>query len=126
MFFARKSHFLIIDPASGSATPIYPILEGVVRCWNWRVLLFMLDTCTRNRKEVEDLLSVPFLGEIPLPITQKGKRLWRRKEEEILPQKRSGSSGRIWLYGCGACAACANSLTNYRSGEYAMMQFLLL
>ena len=70
----------IIDPASGSDSPIYPnrikktmlgLGIGVALPAMVFLLMLMLNTGVRNRKDVEDVLSVPFLGEIPYTFKQK-------------------------------------------------------
>lgn len=64
----------IIDPASGSDQPIYPgfmkkmlLGTGLGLALPTMVLLLklMLDTAVRRRKDVEEAIAVPFLGEIP-------------------------------------------------------------
>ncbi len=77
-----ESNARIIDPAAGSNVPIAPdrrmillaaLLAGVAIPALIIWLSIMLDTCVRTRKDVEDRLSIPFLGEIPLKKRQKGK-----------------------------------------------------
>src|SRR5690606_23779428 len=64
----------IIDPASGSNAPVYPsrirkmmlgVGIGIVLPAVVFLLMLMLDTGVRNRKDIEEAISVPFLGEIP-------------------------------------------------------------
>lgn len=70
----------IVDPASGSYEPIYPsavrklalgIGIGLVLPAVFFLIRLMLDTAVRNRKDVEEVLSVPFLGEMPYYPKQK-------------------------------------------------------
>lgn len=65
----------IIDPASGSNVPVAPksmmifLASIVLGCAIPAGVLWMLvisDTKVRSRKDVEGVLSVPFLGEIPM------------------------------------------------------------
>ena len=69
-----ESNARIIDPAMGSNTPIAPrtqfiLLIGLITgLITPLVILFIrrtLDTCVRWKKDLEDNLSIPFLGEIP-------------------------------------------------------------
>lgn len=64
----------VIDPASGPSRPIYPgkirkvalgVGIGLVLPAIILLIILMLDTSIRDRKDLEDRLSVPFLGEIP-------------------------------------------------------------
>lgn len=64
----------MIDPAKGDSGPIYPqklksLLLGVgcglVLPTAILLLVLMLDTAVRTRKEIEDATTVPFLAEIP-------------------------------------------------------------
>ncbi|WP_301704848.1 polysaccharide biosynthesis tyrosine autokinase, partial [uncultured Parabacteroides sp.] len=70
-----ESNARIIDPAAGSNAPVAPkammilLASVVLGCaipagvlW----LLMVSDTKVRSRKDVEGVLSVPFLGEIPM------------------------------------------------------------
>ena len=69
-----ESNARIIDPASGSTRPVAPrsmiilmasvVLGGVIPAglfW----LLSIMDTKVHNRKDLEQVLSIPFLGDIP-------------------------------------------------------------
>ncbi len=65
----------IIDPAYGSDAPVAPqtstiylaaLLLGLAIPLVILYVLELLDTTIRGRKDLEDYLSVPFLGEIPL------------------------------------------------------------
>ena len=79
-----ESNARIIDPATGSNVPIAPN-RRVIFLAALGIGLFIpafiiwlaitLDTCIRTRKDVEDHLSIPFLGEIPLRKSRKGKNL---------------------------------------------------
>lgn len=77
-----ESNARIIDPATGNSQPISPKVKMVLLAalvmgcavpagilW----LLTIMDTRVRGRKDVEDNLSVPFLGEIPLQDKTKKK-----------------------------------------------------
>ena len=70
-----ESNARIIDPATGSDLPISPkvkivllatLVIGFVIPAGILWLLTIMDTRVRGRKDVEENLSVPFLGEIPL------------------------------------------------------------
>ena len=65
----------VIDSAEGSNAPISPrrnrilllgVLIGIALPAVACLMILFLDTRVRGRKELEDALSVPFLGEIPL------------------------------------------------------------
>ena len=65
----------VIDSAEGSNAPISPrrnrilllgVLVGIALPAVVCLMILFLDTRVRGRKELEDALSVPFLGEIPL------------------------------------------------------------
>ena len=65
----------VIDSAEGSNAPISPrrnrilllgVLVGIALPAVACLMILFLDTRVRGRKELEDALSVPFLGEIPL------------------------------------------------------------
>lgn len=65
----------VIDPATGSSAPVSPnklkklalgvgigtVLPAVIL-----LSLLLLDTGVRSRKDIEDVVSAPFLGEVPL------------------------------------------------------------
>ena len=64
----------IIDPAYGSSTPVAPrsviilfiaLLFGLATPFGIIYLMEILDTTIRGRKDIEDKLSIPFLGDIP-------------------------------------------------------------
>lgn len=64
----------IIDPATGSLSPVYPnklkklllgLSIGLALPSAILILMLMLDTRVRTRKEIEEVVSVPFLAEIP-------------------------------------------------------------
>ncbi|MDR1200233.1 MAG: polysaccharide biosynthesis tyrosine autokinase [Tannerellaceae bacterium] len=70
-----ESSARIIDPAMGSKTPIAPktkiimmaaCILGLVIPAGGLWLIYTMNTTVRNRKDVEDILSIPFLGDIPL------------------------------------------------------------
>lgn len=72
----------IIDPAMGSNAPISPngqqilmigILVGLAIPAAILVLMSLLDTAVRTKKDVTSVLSVPFLGEIPERVRVKGE-----------------------------------------------------
>ena len=65
----------IIDPAAGSNSPIHPSLYrnallgagcGVAVPTIILLLILMFDTRIHSRKELENAISIPFLGEIPV------------------------------------------------------------
>lgn len=77
-----ESNARIIDPAMGSSTPIAPQTQKILLIGMLlgllipTVILYILkvsDTCIRWRKDLEDKLSVPFLGEIPQRERMKGE-----------------------------------------------------
>lgn len=77
-----EDNILIIDPASGAAGPVYPILFrkvglglaiGTVLPAIVLLLLLMLDTGIRGRQDIEKASSVPFIGELPFIRNRKGK-----------------------------------------------------
>ncbi|WP_437920472.1 GumC family protein [Sphingobacterium sp. LRF_L2] len=68
----------VVDPPSGSPWPIYPnkvrkvmtgVGIGVVLPTIALLLLLLLDTKVNGRKDIEEALTVPFLGEIPFAKT---------------------------------------------------------
>lgn len=70
-----ESNARIIDLAYGPAAPVAPktsmifaiaLLAGVAIPFGLIFLLSMLDTTIRGRRDVEENLSAPFLGDIPL------------------------------------------------------------
>jgi capsular exopolysaccharide synthesis family protein len=70
-----ESSARIIDPAMGSKTPIAPktkitmlaaFILGLVIPAGGLWLIFTMNTTVRNRKDIEDALSIPFLGDVPL------------------------------------------------------------
>lgn len=77
-----ESNARIIDPAMGSNTPISPqtqkillggLILGLLIPTGILYILKILDTSVRWKKDLEDKLSVPFLGEIPQRIRVKGE-----------------------------------------------------
>ena len=77
-----ESNARIIDPASGSSVPVAPksmmillaaiVLGGTIPMivlW----LLNVTDTKVRTRKELDNILTIPFLGDIPRHGTRKGE-----------------------------------------------------
>lgn len=77
-----ESNARIIDPAMGSNIPIAPrtqfillvgLMFGLLIPAGVLFLLKISDTCVRWKKDLEDNLSVPFLGEIPQRIRVKGE-----------------------------------------------------
>ncbi|MDR1555786.1 MAG: polysaccharide biosynthesis tyrosine autokinase [Tannerellaceae bacterium] len=70
-----ESNARIVDPATGSNDPVSPktmiimlaaLIMGVVTPSGYFWLQNALSTTVRNRKDVEDVLTIPFLGDIPL------------------------------------------------------------
>lgn len=64
----------VLDPAGGGDTPISPngrsmimagIMKGIALPAIVLLLFLFFDTRIRNRKDIEDAVTVPFLGEIP-------------------------------------------------------------
>ena len=83
----------VLDPAGGSDTPVSPngraiIMGGVVKgaALPFVILLALLffDTRIRNRKDIEDATSVPFLGEIPKDTNKKTKKVDGKKEDIVV------------------------------------------
>ena len=83
----------VLDPAGGSDTPVSPngraiIMSGVVKgtALPLVICLAMLffDTRIRNRKDIEDATSVPFLGEIPKDTNKKHQKVDGKKEEIVV------------------------------------------
>lgn len=83
----------VLDPAGGSDTPVSPngraiIMSGVVKgtALPLVICLAMLffDTRIRNRKDIEDATSVPFLGEIPKDTNKKTQKVDGKKEEIVV------------------------------------------
>lgn len=77
-----ESNARIIDPAMGSNIPIAPrtqfillvgLMFGLLIPAGVLFLLKISDTCVRWKKDLEDNLSVPFLGEIPQRARVKGE-----------------------------------------------------
>lgn len=77
-----ESNARIIDPAMGSNMPISPKVQLILLVGLMggllipTVILFILktsDTCVRWKKDLEENLSVPFLGEIPQRLRVKGE-----------------------------------------------------
>ena len=77
-----ESNARIIDPASGSSAPIAPkpmmillaaVALGTVIPMGVLWLLNITDTKVRTRKELDNVLTIPFLGDIPRHGTKKGE-----------------------------------------------------
>ncbi len=73
----------IIDSASGSNSPFYPskfkkvalgIAIGVAIPAVILLLMLLLNTKIRNRKDIEDVIQVPFVGEIPFSTDMKAAK----------------------------------------------------
>lgn len=78
-----ESNARIIDPASGGSVPVSPksnmilfaaLLLGCAIPAGILWLITSLDTRVRDRKDVEDKLSIPLLGEIPYREPKKGEK----------------------------------------------------
>ncbi len=70
----------LIDSASGSVAPISPNMYkklllgvgcGIAVPTVILLLILMLDTSVRSRKDLENVLTIPFLGDIPLAVDKK-------------------------------------------------------
>ncbi|HFK5521098.1 TPA: GumC family protein [Elizabethkingia anophelis] len=70
-----EANLRIVDPPVGDAYPIYPnrlkklftgVAIGTVLPMIVLLSLLLLNTAVRGRQDLENVLSVPFLGEIPL------------------------------------------------------------
>lgn len=77
-----ESNARIIDPAMGSNSPMAPrtqqillvgLMLGLLIPAGILYVLKVSDTCIRWKKDLEDKLSVPFLGEIPQRVRVKGE-----------------------------------------------------
>jgi capsular exopolysaccharide synthesis family protein len=77
-----ESNARIIDPATGSNLPVAPktkivllaaFVLGIVFFAGGIWLQHVLNTKVRNRRDIEDVLTAPFLGDIPLNKGKKGK-----------------------------------------------------
>jgi capsular exopolysaccharide synthesis family protein len=73
----------VIDSASGSDLPFYPskfkkialgVAIGIAVPAAILLLMLLLNTKVRNRKDVEDAISVPFVGEIPFSTEMKSAK----------------------------------------------------
>lgn len=71
----REDNIRIVDPAYGAAGAMYPkklkkvglgIAIGLVLPTVILLLMLILDTGVRSRKDIEKVVTAPFLGEIPL------------------------------------------------------------
>jgi len=88
----------IVDAPSGNYAPIYPqklrklalgACCGVTLPMVILLLIMVLDTRIRSRKEIEDVVTIPFLGEIPMAakkITDVSDMLKRVKEYNRLSE----------------------------------------
>lgn len=83
----------VLDPAGGGDMPISPngrtlimagIMKGIALPTVILLLLLFFDTRIRNRKDIEDAVSVPFLGEIPNDPSRKGLRLKGKPDNSIV------------------------------------------
>lgn len=77
-----ESNARIIDPAMGSNAPVAPkaqlillagLMLGILIPTGVLFILKASDTCVRWKKDLIDILSIPFLGEIPQRIRAKGE-----------------------------------------------------
>ena len=87
----------VIDPADGGDAPISPrrnrilllgILIGLALPGVGCLMVLFMDTRVHSRKEVEKVLSVPFLGEIPYE--KEASRKHKEGKKEIVVQGREG------------------------------------
>lgn len=78
-----ESNARIIDPAMGSNTPISPktkmillacLVLGLFIPVGILWAMTILDTAVRTRKDIEDNLTLPFLGEVPFKEKEKNER----------------------------------------------------
>lgn len=74
----------VLDPAAGSMTPVSPsgksmVTAGVMKGFALPLVILLaimfFDTRIKNRKDIEDALSVPFLGEIPKDKRKKTEKI---------------------------------------------------
>ncbi|MDR0748422.1 MAG: polysaccharide biosynthesis tyrosine autokinase [Tannerellaceae bacterium] len=70
-----ESSARIVDPATGSKTPVAPrgsvimlaaLILGLALPAGGLWLIYTMNTTVQNRKDIEDALSIPYLGDIPL------------------------------------------------------------
>ncbi|MDO4186056.1 MAG: polysaccharide biosynthesis tyrosine autokinase [Bacteroidales bacterium] len=94
-----ESNARVIEPAHGSEVPISPnerqmIMTGVAEgiALPAVILLFFLffDTRVKDRRDIEDYISVPFLGEIPKSSTKQTKSF--KNSIVVTPQSRDVAS----------------------------------
>ncbi|MDR2495562.1 MAG: polysaccharide biosynthesis tyrosine autokinase [Tannerellaceae bacterium] len=73
----------IIDDATGTEVPVSPkskiilaiaILLGAIIPAGIFWGMEMLNSTVRNRKDLEDAITVPYLGDVPLKVTKKGEK----------------------------------------------------
>ena len=83
----------VIDGAEGSSAPIAPnrnriillgILVGIAIPGVIFLLILFLDTRIHSRKDIQDAISVPFLGEIPIDKNQKKKSNKKSKKTNAI------------------------------------------
>ena len=83
----------VLDPAGGSDEPISPngrsiimggIMKGAALPLVILLALLFFDTRIRNRKDIEDATSVPFLGEIPKDTHKKIQKVDGKKESIVV------------------------------------------
>lgn len=74
----------VLDPAGGGNTPVSPsgksmvtagVMKGVALPLVLLLAIMFFDTRIKNRKDIEDALSVPFLGEIPKDKRKKTEKI---------------------------------------------------
>lgn len=89
----------VLDPAAGSDNPVSPngrmmimagVMKGLALPAVVLLLLLFFDTRIRNRKDIEDSISVPFLGEIPTDSSQKGLHIKGHSDDKQIVVRSQG------------------------------------
>ncbi|MDO4180141.1 MAG: polysaccharide biosynthesis tyrosine autokinase [Bacteroidales bacterium] len=89
----------VLDPAGGGDMPIQPngramimagVMKGLALPTVVLLLLLFFDTRIRNRKDIEDAVSIPFLGEIPSDPSRKSLHLKGRADNNNIVVRSQG------------------------------------
>ncbi|MDR1344617.1 MAG: polysaccharide biosynthesis tyrosine autokinase [Tannerellaceae bacterium] len=88
-----ESNARIIDAATGDQDPIAPktkiilvaaFFMGIAIPAGYFWLLSVLNTMVRNRKDIEDVITIPFLGDVPLRVSGNKKKDKKHIKQEIV------------------------------------------